>query len=388
MSAPRQRNVTIVFTVLLILLGFGAAHILHATETLRVGIVPFAIYSSEKVEYLQDIITTRLSEQLERHGHITVLPTPIAATGQTRRAFGTDELAQQAKSLGADYLIYGSLTMIEDELSIDARAFTMLPEEKTFRSFVVGTDFDRLITRIETRLADHLLTVATRLSSTKQTVIVEETLIEGPAEGEEIVEEAAIVETARIETNREPTADEAASDTVETAQASDSVPAPSAPPSMPKPAVATKKPDTAKPRATAATKSLNRLPGKITSNRMVADNAKRTVTFFGDVKATSEELLIFSDKMTVLYTNERDIDSITAQGNVKISQKDITASCQMAKFLHGDQKIVLTGKPKVWQGSNMVTGEMITILLDQDKIIVEGEGEERVNVTIYPEKKK
>ena len=306
---------------------------------------------------------------------------------------GTDELTSLAQSLGADYLIYGSLTMIEDELSIDARAFTLLPEESTFRSFVVGTDFDRLITRIETRLADHLLTVATRVAIPDRPVVVEEVL--EPATEMEVVEE--VVAVAELPADDRDMKPETAGDPAETAQAPVTPPPPAKPePAVeasaptPEPAAATETPkpeEEGEENPESVTKSLNQLPFSITSSRMVADNAKRTVTFFGDVKASSEELLVFSDEMTVVYTKERQIESIKARSNVKISQKDITASCQMANFLHGEQKIVLTGKPKVWQGNNMVTGEMITILLKQDKIVVDGEGKERVQVTLYPEKK-
>ena len=60
MNAPHLRNVTIVTTVMLLFLSFDAAQRLYAAETLRVGIVPFTIHSSEKVEYLQEVISTRL----------------------------------------------------------------------------------------------------------------------------------------------------------------------------------------------------------------------------------------------------------------------------------------------------------------------------------------
>ena len=55
----------------------------------------------------------------------------------------------------------------------------------------------------------------------------------------------------------------------------------------------------------------------------------------------------------------------------------------MAKLLQAEQKIILTGKPKVWQGNNMVSGEKIEIFLEQDRIVVEGK-KDRVNVVIYP----
>jgi lipopolysaccharide export system protein LptA len=57
---------------------------------------------------------------------------------------------------------------------------------------------------------------------------------------------------------------------------------------------------------------------------------------------------------------------------------------QNAVFTNAEQKIVLTGQPKVWQGRDMVSGEKITILLEEDKSFVEGGPERRVEVILYP----
>ena len=73
-----------------------------------------------------------------------------------------------------------------------------------------------------------------------------------------------------------------------------------------------------------------------------------------------------------------------AQGNVKINQNDRMATCLEATFFQPSQKIVLTGKPKVWQGNNIITGEIITLSLKEDKVDIEGSKQTRVNATIYP----
>ena len=122
----------------------------------------------------------------------------------------------------------------------------------------------------------------------------------------------------------------------------------------------------------------------------------QNVTFVADVQTTEGEAIdrvYFYNRLkksaSFGYDRsapwEREIEQITAGGNVKINKKDFTASCQVAKLLQSEQKIILTGKPKVWQGNNMITGEKITILFNQDKVMVEGEGEDRVEVILYPE---
>ena len=42
----------------------------------------------------------------------------------------------------------------------------------------------------------------------------------------------------------------------------------------------------------------------------------------------------------------------------------------------------------MWQGDNVIQGKKITVLLQEDRTIVEGGGEGRASATIYPKKKK
>ena len=131
-------------------------------------------------------------------------------------------------------------------------------------------------------------------------------------------------------------------------------------------------------------RQLSYQPINITSDRMEADNRNRTVSFLGNVVAKREDMVIFSDRISTFYTKQGQIKKIIARGNVKINQHDRIATCQEATFFQPSQKIVLTGKPKVWQGNNILSGEKIIILLNEDKIDIEGGKQNRVNAVIYP----
>jgi lipopolysaccharide export system protein LptA len=117
---------------------------------------------------------------------------------------------------------------------------------------------------------------------------------------------------------------------------------------------------------------------------MEADNRNRTVDFSGNVVAKREDMVIFSDRISAYYTEQGKIRQTIARGNVKINQQDRTATCQVATFSQPSQTIVLTGKPKVWQDKNILSGDRIIIYLEEDRIVVEGEKRNRVNATIYP----
>jgi lipopolysaccharide export system protein LptA len=50
--------------------------------------------------------------------------------------------------------------------------------------------------------------------------------------------------------------------------------------------------------------------------------------------------------------------------------------------------VVLTGNPQVKEDCDVVKGERITMYLDEDKSMVEGGGDSRVNVVMFPKDEK
>jgi lipopolysaccharide export system protein LptA len=121
-------------------------------------------------------------------------------------------------------------------------------------------------------------------------------------------------------------------------------------------------------------------PVKITSESLEADNKKNTVTFKGNVVAKQGNIVITADTMTVDYEKEGGIKTVQASGNVKMSQEERVATGTRIIFYNPEQKIVMTGNPKIWQGDNLISCEKITVLLEEDKIFFEG----KVDSTIFP----
>ena len=121
-------------------------------------------------------------------------------------------------------------------------------------------------------------------------------------------------------------------------------------------------------------------PVKITSKTMEADNKRNMVTFKGDVVVKQEDIVIFSDTMKVSYESQGGINKVEASGNVKMSQENRVATGKKLVFYNPEQKIVMTGSPKIWQGDNLISCEKVTVLLEDDKIVFEG----KVDSIIYP----
>lgn len=140
-------------------------------------------------------------------------------------------------------------------------------------------------------------------------------------------------------------------------------------------------------------------PIKITADRMVANQDRRTIIFEGHVIVRQEDLKITSNQLKVVLISSggrsasdtsapaEKIDYIEFTGNVKYTQQDRVATAQRAIFYQKEQKIVLYGKPVVTKGQDRIEGNLITIYVKQGRSVVEGGNGAQVNAVLYPEKK-
>ena len=130
-------------------------------------------------------------------------------------------------------------------------------------------------------------------------------------------------------------------------------------------------------------KSNSNLPITIKSNELSADNKGKIAVFTGKVVAKQGDVTIFCDKMKVYYgTVKGEVDKIEADGNVRIVQENRTGLAAHAIYDSKEGKITLTGgSPKVMQGTDTVSGEVITYFIDDDRSSVTGG---RVEAVIHP----
>lgn len=136
-------------------------------------------------------------------------------------------------------------------------------------------------------------------------------------------------------------------------------------------------------------KGASNLPITIKSNDLAADNKGKIAVFTGKVVAKQGDVTIFCDKMTVYYgVTQGDVDKIEAVGNVRIVQENRTGTADHAVYESREGRITLTGgTPKVMQGTDTVTGKVITYYLDDERSSVTGGGDSRVEATIHPKQK-
>jgi lipopolysaccharide export system protein LptA len=122
-------------------------------------------------------------------------------------------------------------------------------------------------------------------------------------------------------------------------------------------------------------------PIRIKSDALEWDYKGHMVTFKGNVVANQEDVTLYSDRLIIYYEEATSkLNQIVAEGAVRIVQLDRRATGEKAVFHNAERKIVLTGRPVIRQGKNVVVGDKITILIDRDWVEVE-----RADVTISPE---
>lgn len=100
---------------------------------------------------------------------------------------------------------------------------------------------------------------------------------------------------------------------------------------------------------------------------------KKEGIFTGNVRVTDPTFNLESEELIVYFTPDNKMDRLVARGNVKIKQgTERGATCREAEYIVAEKKIRLTGEPVVMQNQNRVTGTVITIYPENDRMDVDG----------------
>jgi lipopolysaccharide export system protein LptA len=110
------------------------------------------------------------------------------------------------------------------------------------------------------------------------------------------------------------------------------------------------------------------------------------VTFEGNVVANQADVTLRADRLFAEYSREeRNIEKITAEGNVRVTQGGKEARAARAVFYNLEQRIVLTGGADLTQGENTLQGDTVTIYLRENRSVVTGGKGGRVRAVLHPE---
>ncbi len=131
-------------------------------------------------------------------------------------------------------------------------------------------------------------------------------------------------------------------------------------------------------------------PVTVDADHMESFRKESLVVFSGNVVARQNGSVQYADRMEV-YLDERGdrVLRTVSTGNIRIVTRDCrTGSAKRAEYYDGEQRVELIGNARVWEADNVVTGEKITIFLNQDRSVVQGSTQERVKAIFYPRDEK
>lgn len=154
----------------------------------------------------------------------------------------------------------------------------------------------------------------------------------------------------------------------------------------------------ANPTSPAAATSVPPTPTVIESGaaEMVSTDKETTFTFSQGVKVTATNMTLTCDFLEVVarrsgdptatFGKQEDFKSLIATGNVRIVQNDREAVCERAEVFPGDDKVVLSGNPKVrsTDGQYEASGPKMELHRGERRARIIGEAGERPRITLPP----
>ncbi len=140
-------------------------------------------------------------------------------------------------------------------------------------------------------------------------------------------------------------------------------------------------------------------PIQVVSDRLEAFDEQKLVVFSGNAVAVQGDKVIKADSLSLFYKKDKnagkgknqsdiagggDLERIEAKGHVSVTQGPKVATGELGIYYQDEQKIILTGNPVMREGNNSITGDKITVLLNENRGIVERSGDKQVTAIIYP----
>lgn len=100
------------------------------TPAAKVLIVPPMLYGSTDMLFLPQAVVNLLTTRLAKPGKIVILAPPRTATGGApETAFDQADALAEGRNRGADYVIFGSLTLLGSNVSTDLRMLALADEQ-------------------------------------------------------------------------------------------------------------------------------------------------------------------------------------------------------------------------------------------------------------------
>ncbi|MGD9412193.1 MAG: outer membrane protein assembly factor BamA [Desulfobacterales bacterium] len=133
-----------------------------AQKPASVVILPFEIFSEKDMAYLQTEIPSALKKSLEQAGARVLLLDPLSEPDWKKRTANIEELKQLGLQTGADYVLWGSLTWIGQQFSLDLKLFEPLSKKQPSPFVAEGQGIENLSPTVDKLARDLRLTILKR----------------------------------------------------------------------------------------------------------------------------------------------------------------------------------------------------------------------------------
>ena len=111
----------------------------------------------------------------------------------------------------------------------------------------------------------------------------------------------------------------------------------------------------------------------ITSDELRSDQNTHISVFTGNVVVVGNNFNLTCQEMTVVFDKDNKVDTITATGNVVITQPERITHCGQAQYFHDEDKFVLTDEPVIVdKDNNQIKAPRIIIYRTKQLMITEG----------------
>jgi TolB-like protein len=143
-------NRILAITLVAVLLAAGSSPAAEPAAVKKVAILPFQINAAQDLAYLREGILDMLASRLAWEGKVEVIEKQLVKEALAGRPTPlTEDVARQVgKALGADYVLFGSLTVFGDSVSMDARMVDLTGDQAPVTAFAQTKGMNEVIPRI------------------------------------------------------------------------------------------------------------------------------------------------------------------------------------------------------------------------------------------------
>ncbi len=150
-----------------------------AQEKERVIILPFEVFAQEDLGDMGRQIKTSLSASLAEQG-ATIIELPDTISAEKTAAEAAGDAREIGRDHGADYVVWGSMTWLDDQYSLDTKMVQTFTQDPAELFFDQGSGAETVLTSVQT-LANQLSSKIFKRSQVAQVKIVGSQRIEDDA---------------------------------------------------------------------------------------------------------------------------------------------------------------------------------------------------------------